>query len=196
MSRWTSRYGLLFAAAGLAAASALGTLPGAAAGKDDPGTQRYKDIQLLAINDFHGNLEPPAGSSGTVSHLEPNGTTTSQTVGGVEYLATHLAQARAGHDRSLTVAAGDLIGASPLLSGAFHDEPTIEAMNTLGLDVTSVGNHEFDEGSAELLRMQNGGCRTNPDGTKAADSCPAGAGTFDGAEFPFLSANVVRTDTG
>ena len=67
-------------------------------------------------------------------------------------------------------------------------------MNALGLDVTTVGNHEFDEGSTELLRMQNGGCRTNPDGTPAADSCPGGPGSFPGADFPFLSANVVRED--
>ena len=72
----------------------------------------------------------------------------------MEYLATHLAEARKGHRNTLTVAAGDMIGASPLLSAAFHDEPTIEAMNELGLDVTSVGNHEFDEGYKELQRMQ------------------------------------------
>src|SRR6478735_716555 len=198
MSRWPVRLGTTMAVAGLAAASGLLAGP-AFAGHgpgDDPGEQRYKDIQLLAINDFHGNLEPPTGSSGTVTRLNPDGTTTAQTVGGVAYLSTHLAQARQGHDRSLTIAAGDLIGASPLLSGAFHDEPTIEAMNALGLDVTTVGNHEFDEGSTELLRMQNGGCRTNPDGTPAADSCPGGPGSFPGADFPFLSANVVREDTG
>ena len=80
------------------------------------------------------------------------------TRGGVAYLATHLAQARKGHRNTLTVAAGDIIGASPLLSAAFHDEPTIESMNKLGLDVTSVGNHEFDEGYKELQRMAEGGC--------------------------------------
>ena len=184
------------AVAGLAAAS-IATAGAASAAKPvDPASNRYKDVQLLAINDFHGNLQPPAGSSGTVTRLNPDGTTTALTVGGVEYLATHLEQAREGHDRSLTVAAGDLIGASPLLSGAFHDEPTIEAMNALGLDLTSVGNHEFDEGSTELLRMQNGGCRTNPDGSLAADSCPGGPGSFPGADFGFLSANVVREDSG
>src|SRR6187551_921945 len=190
MKRWNMFAATAVAVAGLAAAS-VATAGGASAAKpDDPASNRYKDVQLLAINDFHGNLEPPAGSSGTVTRLQPDGSTASQTVGGVEYLATHLAQARAGHDRSLTVAAGDLIGASPLLSGAFHDEPTIEAMNALGLDLTTVGNHEFDEGSTELLRMQDGGCRTNPDGSPAADSCPGGPGSFPGADFPFLSANV------
>ena len=107
-------------------------------------------IQLLAINDFHGNLEPPQGSSGTVVQLNPDGTTTSVPAGGVEYLSTALQQARVGHPNTITVAAGDLIGASPLLSAAFHDEPTIRAMNMIGVKDSSVGNHEFDEGSAEL----------------------------------------------
>jgi len=192
------RLGTTIATAGLVAATGLLGAPAFAGNGhgDDHGQHRYKDVQLLAINDFHGNLQPPEGSSGRVTRLQPDGTTVPQTVGGVEYLATHLDQARQGHDRSLTIAAGDLIGASPLLSGAFHDEPTIEAMNALHLDVTSVGNHEFDEGSAELTRMQTGGCRTNADGTPAADSCPAGPGSFTGADFPFLSANVVVTKTG
>jgi 5'-nucleotidase len=165
--------------------------------KPPPPPPKTVDVQLLSINDFHGNIEPPSGSSGAIqTGVDSSGKPVTVPAGGVEYLATHLAQARAGHPNSLTIGAGDLIGASPLLSGAFHDEPTIEAMNILGLDVTSVGNHEFDEGSAELLRMQNGGCRTNSDGTKASDSCPAGPGSFKGASFPYLSANVVRTDTG
>jgi 5'-nucleotidase len=195
MSHRKPRLVMAAAAAGLTAASLLVAGGASAAPKATPGPPLEK-VQLLSINDFHGNLLPPTGSSGAVTELQPDGTTKSVTVGGVQYLATHLAQARGGHARSLTIAAGDLIGASPLLSGAFHDEPTIEAMNALGLQVTTVGNHEFDEGSAELLRMQNGGCRTNPDGTKAVDSCPGGAGTFHGADFPILSANVVRTDTG
>jgi 5'-nucleotidase len=80
------------------------------------------------------------------------------------------------------VSAGDLIGASPLLSALFHDEPTIEAMNLLGLDFNAVGNHEFDEGAAELLRMQNGGCHPT-------DGCLDGDG-FAGTDFQFLDANV------
>jgi 5'-nucleotidase len=155
---------------------------------------RTIDVQLLALNDFHGNLEPPGGSSGRITTgIDENGVATQVDAGGVAYLATHLKQARKGHRNSLTVAAGDLVGASPLLSGAFHDEPTIEAMNELGLDVSSVGNHEFDEGKAELLRLQNGGCRTNPDGSTAADSCADGR--FRGAKFPYLSANVINKDT-
>ena len=126
------------------------------------------DLQILSFNDFHGNLEPiPSTSSSGRLQVDPyvdfedvdNDGNTTETVnmraaGGVEYLATHLAQARAGHSNTLTVAAGDIVGASPLLSAAFHDEPTIEAMNALGLDVTAVGNHEFDEGYKELQRLQ------------------------------------------
>ncbi|WNI17000.1 bifunctional metallophosphatase/5'-nucleotidase [Actinacidiphila sp. ITFR-21] len=154
-------------------------------GKPDPTV----DLQLLALNDFHGNLEPPAGSSGSVSEIQPDGTVKAVSAGGVEYLASSLRTARKGHDRSLTVAAGDLVGASPLLSGLFHDEPTVEAMNTIGLDVTSVGNHEFDEGKTELLRLQNGGCHP-------VDGCYQPGKTFKGADYPILSANVVNEETG
>ncbi len=150
---------------------------------------RSVDLQLLAFNDFHGNLEPPSGSSGRIP--VPGGTVNA---GGVTYLATHLQQLRAGHANSITVSAGDNIGASPLISGYFHDEPTIEALNALKLDIAAVGNHEFDEGSAELLRMQNGGCR--PSTTDPIDSCPDPDHPFAGADFQYLSANVVRKDTG
>ncbi len=159
------------------------------------------DIQLLSFNDFHGNLEPPTGSSARLvtGHTLPAGATrpvdvTYEGAGGVEYLATHLANARKGHDYSLTVAAGDLIGASPLLSGAFHDEPSIEALNALKLDVSSVGNHEFDEGYKELQRMADGGCIADGAGANNQDSCPGGK-TFSGAGFDYLAANVVYTGT-
>ncbi|SFC33889.1 5'-nucleotidase [Nocardioides terrae] len=158
-----------------------------------------QDIQLLSFNDFHGNLQPPSGSGGrlvTGHHIDPaTGTPVDETtdVGGVEYLATHLAQARAGHRDSLTVAAGDIIGASPLLSAAFHDEPTIEAMNALGLDATAVGNHEFDEGYLELQRMQNGGCIDDGDGANNQNSCAAHE--FPGADFDYLAANVKYVGT-
>lgn len=138
------------------------------------------DIQVLAINDFHGNIAEPSGSSGRVGTVN---------AGGAEFLSTHIAQLReANPDRSFVVSAGDLIGASPLLSGLFHDEPTIEAMNRIGLDFNAVGNHEFDEGVAELVRMQEGGCHP-------VDGCLDGDG-FEGADFRFLSANVERTRDG
>jgi 2',3'-cyclic-nucleotide 2'-phosphodiesterase (5'-nucleotidase family) len=156
--------------------------------------RHLKKIQLLSFNDFHGNLEPPSGSSGriVVGHqLDPvtgKPVDITKDVGGVEYLATHLAQARRGHRNSLTVSAGDIVGASPLLSAAFHDEPTIQAMNQLGLDVTAVGNHEFDEGYRELQRMQYGGCIDDGAGANNQNSCPEGV--FTGANFDMLAANV------
>lgn len=146
-------------------------------------SSRTVDVQLLAINDFHGNLEPPTGSSARV--LTEGGNV--ENTGGVEYLATKVKELRALNPNTLTVSAGDNIGASPLLSGYFHDEPTIEALNALGLDISAVGNHEFDEGSAELLRMQNGGCHPT-------DGCQDGDG-FAGADFQYLSANVFYAGT-
>jgi 5'-nucleotidase len=137
-------------------------------------------VQLLAINDFHGNLEPPSGSSGAINGVA---------AGGSEYLATHLVNDIQQNPNSLVVGAGDLIGASPLLSGLFHDEPTVEAMNAMKLSVTSVGNHEFDEGWTELLRMQNGGCG----GPDAANKCKGGQ--FTGATYNYLSANVLKEPT-
>ncbi|MDF9814712.1 bifunctional metallophosphatase/5'-nucleotidase [Streptomyces sp. SPB162] len=182
---------LTAAAAGLAAIGALAAAAPAHAGHGHGGghASRTVDLQLLALNDFHGNLEPPAGSSGRVTELQADGTTKTVDAGGVEYLASSLRTARAGHDRSLTVAAGDLVGASPLISGLFHDEPSVEAMNKLGLDVTSVGNHEFDEGKAELLRLQNGGCHPT-------DGCYEKGRKFKGADYSILSANVVNEKTG
>lgn len=154
---------------------------------------RYADLQILSFNDFHGNLEPPSGSSGRIQ-TGPLATNTTD-VGGVEYLATHLKQARVGHPDTVTVAAGDMVGASPLLSAAFHDEPTVESLNTLGLDITAVGNHEFDEGYKELQRLQNGGCIDDgPDGANNQNSCADHR--FTGAKFQYLAANVVEKASG
>ncbi|TNH21173.1 bifunctional metallophosphatase/5'-nucleotidase [Micromonospora orduensis] len=176
-----SSSGMRRAAVGLtalavAALGAVATTPEQADARPKP-----VDVTLLALNDFHGNLEPPTGSSGTIA---------GQTAGGVEYLATHLAELRAAAKKknTITVAAGDLIGASPLLSAAFHDEPTIEALSMAGLDYASVGNHEFDEGAAELLRIQNGGCHP-------VDGCADGT-PYRGAGFKYLSANAFKTATG
>ncbi|MBW8093800.1 bifunctional metallophosphatase/5'-nucleotidase [Streptomyces hygroscopicus subsp. hygroscopicus] len=175
-------------AANPAGADPAGADPAAdASAKHRPG--RTVDVQLLSFNDLHGNLEPPQGSSGTVTETQPDGTTKAVPAGGVEYLATALRNARKGHEYSVTAAGGDMIGASPLMSGLFHDEPTIEALNKLDLDVTSVGNHEFDEGRAELNRIQNGGCHPK-------DGCYEDGKTFQGAGFPYLAANVTDEKTG
>ncbi|MEU0087936.1 bifunctional metallophosphatase/5'-nucleotidase [Streptomyces sp. NPDC006274] len=183
---------VLAAAAGLATLGALvAALPaGAAAGdRTGPGHGRTVDVQLLSFNDLHGNLEPPAGSAGNVSEIQPDGTVRSIPAGGVEYLATSLREARNGSPYSVTAAAGDMVGASPLLSGLFHDEPTIEALNKLDLDVAGVGNHEFDEGAVELARLQNGGCHPE-------DGCYEEGKEFEGADFPYLAANVTKESTG
>ena len=137
------------------------------------------NVQILALNDFHGNLLPPTGSSGRVGSIN---------AGGVEYLATHINNLRSLNANTVVVSAGDMIGASPLLSALFHDEPTIEAFNLIGLDFNAVGNHEFDEGWHELVRMQEGGCHP-------VDGCLDGD-DFAGANFQFLAANVVRKDNG
>jgi 5'-nucleotidase len=160
---------------------------GSAAARPDVAMRGEVAIQLLAFNDFHGNLEPPTGSSGVIrTSTNPNVDTPA---GGMEYMATHLKRLEAlNPNNTLTVSAGDMIGASPLLSGLFHDEPTIEAWNLAGLDVTSVGNHEFDEGRQELLRMQNGGCHP-------VDGCQDGT-PFYGSVFQYLAANVVDHSTG
>ena len=116
------------------------------------------ELRILAINDFHGNLQPPPGG---IRIADPEDKTKKIAVeaGGAEHMATAVRQLRDGHANTIFVAAGDLIGASPFLSAMFHDEPTIESLDMMGLAVAAVGNHEFDEGKDELLRMQNGGTR-------------------------------------
>ncbi|MER5888339.1 bifunctional metallophosphatase/5'-nucleotidase [Streptomyces sp. NPDC001941] len=189
---------ILAAAAGLTTVGALVAALPSAAGAHDRGhghkPGRTVDVQLLSFNDLHGNLEAPQGSSGTVTERQPDGTTKTVPAGGVEYLATHLRAAREGQEYSVTAAAGDMIGASPLMSGLFHDEPTIEALNKLDLDVTSVGNHEFDEGRAELLRMQDGGCHPTAGCFEKKDN--GKPKKFKGADFPYLAANVTDEKSG
>jgi 5'-nucleotidase len=145
------------------------------------------ELRILAINDFHGNLRPPPGG---IQIADPGDKTRKITVpaGGSEAMATLVRQLREGHDNTIFVAAGDLIGASPLLSAMFHDEPTIESMSMMGLELSAVGNHEFDEGKDELLRMQNGGCH-------AIDKCQ-GPHPFPGARFHYLAASTFDTSTG
>lgn len=171
-----------------AGAMVAAALPAGAASGGGAAKSRTVDVQMLSFNDFHGTLEPPQGSSGTVSERQADGTTKAIPAGGVEYLATSLREARKGHEYSVTAAAGDMIGGSPMLSGLFHDEPTVEALNKLKLDVSSVGNHEFDEGKAELRRMSYGGCHP-------VDGCFEPGKEFTGAEFKYLAANVTDEKT-
>lgn len=171
------------------------------------------DIQILGLNDFHGQLEavaPTSTSGARIGSLQgtfpnqtctPGGTPDCVPAGGVEYLATHVENLRATNPNTVFVSAGDLIGATPLLSALFHDEPTIEAFNLMGLDYNGVGNHEFDEGISELLRVAYGDesakgySPARPDGCHPVDGCGDGDG-YGGAEFEFLAANVAYKDSG
>jgi 5'-nucleotidase len=159
-------------------------------------------IQILAINDFHGNLDPPGGNSGVVEAApgdpviralvdaglpDARAERVALAAGGAAYLATHVKRLRAENPNTLVVSAGDLTGASPLLSNFFKDEPTILVMNHIGLDLEAVGNHDFDRGLQELRRLASGGC--------SLGDCDADAGRFAGASFEYLAANV-RTPEG
>ena len=165
---------LVVLAAAALATTALTGAPASAGTRPDPTT----DVRIIGFNDFHGNLEPPSGSSGRV--VLSNGTTVD--AGGAAYLAAHVKQLRSQVRNSLVVSAGDNIGASPLTSALFHDEPTIDFLNQIGVAASVVGNHEFDEGYKELQRMQFGGCHPT-------DGCQFDK-KFKGANFPFLGANV------
>ena len=171
------RRGLAATVVGAAALLCLQALPAAAHPRHHHAPPKPVDLQILSFNDYHGYLEPPTGSDGTVL-----GSTGAIPAGGSEYLTTHLRELRQGHKNTLTVAAGDLIGGSPFLSGLFKDEPSVETLNNMGLDVSSVGNHEFDEGVPELLRMQYGGCHP-VEGCFDADG-------YSGAKYDYLAANV------
>ena len=145
------------------------------------------ELRILAINDFHGYLRPPPGG---IEITDPDDRTkkTMVAAGGAEHMATLVGRLREGHKNHVFVAAGDLIGASPFLSAMFHDEPSIEALSMMGLDISAVGNHEFDEGKDELLRMQNGGCHP-------VDKCK-GPHPFTGAKFRYLAASTFEKSTG
>jgi 5'-nucleotidase len=175
---------------------ALWALTGAAVAK-----QSDTHVQLLAINDLHGHLAPNTPGTIQVGCCNPvtsGGVQTGWTqktvpAGGIAYLATHIKALRATNPNTITVGAGDLIGASPLVSALFHDEPTIEALNSIGMDVSGVGNHEFDEGVDELLRMRYGNQRGG-DGCHPVDGCQDGT-PYGGSLFPYLAANVFYVGT-
>src|SRR5262245_43298905 len=134
------------------------------------------NVRILAFNDFHGNLQSP-GTFG-VQAGGPGTAIVNKQAGGVDYLAGYVAAQKAGYPNNVVVSAGDLIGASPLISAFFHDEATIETMNRLGLEFNAVGNHEFDEGKTEILRMQEGGCHPSD-----PNSC---LGANVGTPLPFV----------
>src|SRR5258706_652278 len=144
------------------------------------------ELRILAINDFHGYLRPPPGGI-RIADPQDKSKKIAVEAGGAEQMATLVKQLRAGAKNTIFVAAGDLIGASPFLSALFHDEPTIESLSMMGLEVASVGNHEFDEGKEELLRMQNGGLHPT-------DGCQ-GPHPLLGAKFRYLAASTIEKST-
>lgn len=141
-------------------------------------------IQILGLNDFHGNLEPPSDS---VTYFAA-GEQRQEELGGAARMGAMLARLREGRPHTITVAAGDLIGGGPLFASHFLDEPTIMALNQLGLELASVGNHEFDRGTIELRRMQDGGCQKN------TQREPCQLDRFEGARFTYLAANALDAD--
>jgi 5'-nucleotidase len=195
-------------------AMAIVVAPSAFAG-DKPAEEKKEKltkVKLLAFNDFHGHLE--ANTPGTIQvgccNTSSAGVKSAITVpaGGAEYFATHLKALGSENEDTYVVGAGDMIGGTPLLSGLFHDEPTIEFLNSIGVDTVGVGNHEFDEGKDELLRMQygnrtyDGGGPTGgtpyvparPDGCHPVDGCQDKT-PFFGSVFQYLAANVIDEST-
>ena len=195
----------------VALALAIVAAPSALAAPGHPQKEKLTQVKLLAFNDFHGHLE--ANTPGTIQTgccvTLPNGTIAATTVpaGGAEYFATHMKALGSENHDTYVVGAGDMIGGTPLLSGLFHDEPTIEFLNSIGVDTVGVGNHEFDEGKAELLRMQYGAhtggggkiggtlyVPARPDGCHPVDGCQDGT-PFYGSVFQYLAANVIDEST-
>lgn len=139
--------------------------------KNDSGAGDLIQVQLLGLNDLHGKIDVTK-RDGDLSY------------GRIDYLAAHLKEREATNPNTLTVHAGDMVGASSPVSALLQDEPTVELMEAVGFDVGVAGNHEFDEGVDEMLRLVNGG--THPNGLE----------NYDGMDFPLLAANVEYKETG
>jgi len=172
------------------ASALLMTLVLSACGGD---AEEVQNIRIIAMNDFHGNIEVPAASNGgsvvIKDSANPAGTTVK--TGGAAFIASLVKKLQSGNSNNIVVAAGDLVNASPVTSTLFHQEPAIDVLNQIGLEVSSVGNHEFDLGKTELMRLQNGGCFNG--GVVGTDTCITN-GSFTGAKFKYLAANVVDSN--
>jgi len=151
------------------------------------------DVVVLGLNDFHGNLLPTgfAGIKVPAPTAANPAATANLTAGGAEIIGGYVAAARAANPNTVLVGGGDLIGASPVISSLLRDEPSVIALSKMGMQVSSLGNHEFDQGLKELMRMQNGGCDKND----AAKACKFDA-NYPGASFKWLGANVLDKATG
>jgi 5'-nucleotidase len=179
----------------LAAGVLMATVVACGGSGDDPVASVPFQVKIIGFNDYHGNLQSP----GTFGVNTSVAAASRPAVGGADYIAGYVSKLKAQNSLNVVVGAGDFIGASPLISALFHDESAIETLNRIGVEFNAVGNHEFDQGSTELLRLQNGGCLVK-NGVADANSCKgATVGTpvpFEGAKFKWLSANVVSTATG
>lgn len=173
-------------ALGLAVAAALAGCTGHAA-RPAADAQRAASVRvkIIAFNDFHGNLELPRRA---IAAPGSKGEAVQVPAGGAAWFASAVANLRGDDPNTVVVSAGDMTSASPLVSSLFLDEPTIATMNLVGVDFNAVGNHEFDRGQKELLRLQNGGCEKN------AQREPCALDRFEGAKFRYLAANVVKAD--
>lgn len=166
--------------------AALLTLSGCATTQGISQTAEPVDVRIIGFNDFHGHLDPPKA---TTEITNAAGEKIRVPSGGVAYLASAVDSLKAGQPNTVVVAAGDLIGASPLSSSLFLDEPSVMAMNMVGLEFNAVGNHEFDRGTEELLRIQSGGCEKYT----ATEPCRVDR-PFVGAKFRQLAANTIKAD--
>lgn len=153
-----------------------------------PAASEAVTVRVIGINDFHGNLEPIARP---VDISQPDGSKLQVPVAGAAFLASAIAERRARNPYNMVIAAGDMISASPLVSALFLDEPSIGVMNRIGIDFNAVGNHEFDRGREELLRIQNGGCEKHTLREPCMLEKP-----YPGADFTFLAANVLDGNDG
>lgn len=186
MARTTQAVRATLLGGALVALAACAANPPAAPVSATPAPAAPTEVRIVAFNDFHGNLMPPGIA---IEAPLPDGGTVRVPAGGAAWLATAIRQAKAEGPNTITISAGDMVGASPLTSALFLDEPTIEVMNSIGVDFNAVGNHEFDRGSTELKRLADGGCGKNSN----REPCQLSA-NFPGASFDFLAANTQRAD--
>ncbi len=158
---------------------------------DDSPVAKAENVRIVAFNDFHGHMEKGNNALNLPDPADATKTISVRT-GGAAFLAGKIEELRKSNPNTLVVSSGDAIGASPLVSAFFRDEPTIEAMNAMKVDINVVGNHEFDKGVTELKRIVSGGCSTDRSDPNLT-SCATGA-TFAGSKFAMLAANVEGSD--
>jgi 5'-nucleotidase len=151
------------------------------------------EVKLIAFNDFHGYVLPPPDFELRLTDPD-GGPSVSAAVGGAAYLATLVKELKAQNPNSMLVGVGDLVGGSPAVSAWTKDEATVEVLSKMGVEISPVGNHEFDQGKEELKRLQYGGCA--PPDPKDSNIKSCALGPFAGASYKYLAANVTDQATG